>query len=68
MLEMVPTVPWSQKAKLNISQTLGLYVAIDLEWDESKDNTIDGDFLAYLLDEKLTHAKYYKYNNLLSKS
>jgi hypothetical protein len=30
-----------------------------------------GDFLAYLLDEKdekLTHAKYYKYNNLLSKS
>jgi hypothetical protein len=30
-----------------------------------------GDFLTFLLDEKdekLTHAKYYKYNNLLSKS
>jgi hypothetical protein len=30
-----------------------------------------GDFLAYLLDEKAkkkSHAKYYKYNNLLSKS
>jgi hypothetical protein len=40
-LETVPTVPWSQNAKLNISQTLGLYVAFDLEWDESKDNTIE---------------------------
>jgi DNA polymerase I len=46
-LETVPTVPWSQNAKLNISQTLGLYVAFDLEWDESKDNTIEAVSFVY---------------------
>jgi DNA polymerase elongation subunit (family B) len=41
LLSSVPTVPWSQNAKLDISQTLGLYVAFDLEWDAYKDNMIE---------------------------
>ena len=41
LLKTVPSVPQFQSCKLDISQVLGVYVAFDLEWDESKDNTIE---------------------------
>jgi hypothetical protein len=63
-------VPGSFNSKHNDGKS---QVSIIRKWNNQRLSIkpLLGDFLAYLLDEKankISHAKYYKYNNLLSKS